>query len=86
MSNIGAEHQEVTKIPDMDGTGPRWLDQRKFSCRGRVSFSDAQEDHKDSYDARNRDLNPVHLPEPVKRTWNTVLPRGCGRKFGRKLN
>ena len=35
MSNNGAMHQEVTKIPDMDGTGPRWLGERRFSRRVR---------------------------------------------------
>jgi len=34
MSNNRAEHQEATRIPDMDATVPRWLGERRFSFGG----------------------------------------------------
>ena len=63
MSNIGAKHQEVTTIPDIDGTGPQWLIQKQYSCHGGMNFSEA-------YTLKEDEVN---LTELVKRTGRSKL-------------
>jgi len=65
----------VTKIPDMDGTGPRWYLQKNNACHGRVNFSDSK--------SLNEDL--VNLTETVKTTGTEGFYHRCRRRIGRSV-
>jgi len=82
MSNNCAVHQEVTKIPDMDGTGPRWLGERKFSRRGRWNFENSVSNLPDSSGPATQQDAP--LGEPVYGIGRGGLPRGGSRRMGRR--
>jgi len=85
MSNNGAEHQEVTRIPDMDGTGPRWLGERKFSRRGRWYFDNNVSNLPDSSGSSTQQ-SASSEGEPVYGIGRGGLPRGCSRRMGRRWN
>ena len=85
MSNNGAEHQEVRRIPDMDGTGPRWLGERRFSRRGRWNFPDNTVQPTVSSETVEQDNQPSDQ-KPVYGIGRGGLPRGCGRKMSRRWN
>ncbi len=75
MSNNGAVHQEVTTIPDMDGTGPRWLGERKFFKRGWWNQPD-----------NNNDIPGSSEQKPEYGIGRGGLPRGCGRRMSKRWN
>jgi len=83
MSNNGAVHQEVTKIPDMDGTGPRWLGERKFSRRGRWYFENTESNLPDSSGTATQQNTPAER-EPVYGIGRGGLFRGGSRRMGRR--
>ena len=86
MSNNGAVHQEVSKIPDMDGTGPRWLGKRTFSRRGRWSYTEIPEKQVIQYEPNmQEEISSLDL-KPVYGVGHGGLPRGCGRRIARRWN
>ena len=85
MSNNGAVHQEVTRIPDMDGTGPRWLGERRFSRRGRWNFPDNADRFTVSSDAEEQTESSTS-EKKLYGIGRGGLPRGFGRRISRRWN
>jgi len=86
MSNNGAVHQEVTTIPDLDGTGPRWLGERKFSRRGRWNFQDNIINLPGSYESVSPEGDKSGDQRPKYGLGQSGLPFGNRRRMGRRGN
>lgn len=86
MSNYGAVHQEVTRIPEMDGTGPKWLGERKFYRRGRWNFPGNTDNLPGYAEPVQHEEQKSSDQKPVYGVGRGGLPRGCGRRMSRRWN